>query len=908
MARVADWASNHRAAAVAIAAVTLITVSAGVLILLLLTDADGNITPASALASLDRRDFARAAFEAEQLAKSGQGPTPQRSAAAFILGAVELYRAESSPTNLVSQYALSAASYLEQSRRWGFPTGRHSQGHALLGRSQFLIGNYPEALTSLQEALAHGAEPAEELHRLAAQACLRLPTPLPRVALDHLRACTNIKGIAAADRHRAIVQQAQVLFALEEYDHCRKTLESLPPRERAIGEAALLSGRLYLVQAEQPPQGGGPAGASEPQSPLPDSKPGDEPADNSSGEDADEVDPQPAVPPTEKARQLYEQAVETFRTALLHRTTDPRLAAELNYGLAQAYYGLGDHAAALRQLRRIQSGFAVEDVAFKAALDEGELLFDRRDYAGLVNAHRQVVERMPAVTPGNTSPLADELRQRCLANVQRLMEAEAFAEAVELIRASEALLPPVERWSNLASTYEAWGEHLMAAALHAEERAKKFRQDGGNLQAAQSRNTSSDSPVGEVSEAPATTPIAETNSTNGGMAQSGPDASRLVSSPGPLWLSAIESGQAREFLTPGGSPRARQLIGDARECFRQAGRAYERLAEIRYPTSHYPDDLWAAAEAFHQARDYPATIRLLRAYLEHARPHSRQPEALMRLGEAWLAEGNGEEAVQALSDVLILYPRHPAKYAARLLLAQAYLELGEADKAADQLQANLEGDDLTPASPEWRAALFALGQLKYGQQQWEQAARLLEQAVARYPESPLAATANYLLGECYLKLSRERANEVVPPLAAAERARADAERNLQAKALEALNQARQMLERQASEAELTLLQESILRNTYFARAAILKQLGRLDDSLDTYTALINRYQHSPAVLDAYAQAAAIYRQQRQTAKAQNAIAAAQSVLKRLPDDGLVKDLTGQSKEEWTRYLAWLADL
>lgn len=963
-AKLRGWATEHQTAAVSLAALIVMTVTAGVLALAMMGGSSGAITPASALAALDRKDFARAVFEAEHLSRSGRGPTPQRSAAAFILGAIELNRAETSTTDMATRYALSAASYLEQSRRWGFPTARHGQGYAMLGRSQFLIGNYTEALAWLEEALSRDAAPADPLHQMAAQACLRLPSPLPRVALDHLRACIHSEDISTVDRNRAIVQQAQVQFALEDYMACRRTLESLPAKEQATGDAALLSGRLLLVEAERVARsadGETTADHKNPGSeevPEPMEQPGDGelpmsaqiPGDDSIAPLADPAAADPvadvlrpvdeSVSPEQAARQCYEQAVATFRTALLHRTTDPRLVAELHYGLAQAYYGLGDHAAALRQLRRIQSGFTIEDVAFKAALDEAELLLDRHDYAGLVNVHRQVLQRMPAVTPGSSSPLADELRQRCLVNVERLASALAFAEAVELIRASEPLLPPVERWSLLASTYEAWAVNRLAAALQAEERARRFRRattdpdadpvsedpgpatrDAGlSAGGVDSSGTTTNQLLGEDSERPGAASAAASNAssiiapgsdTQAATSGEAPGASSAPADslqPGPLWLAAVEAGQAQGVLTPGLSPRAKELVDEARECFRQAGDAYARLAEVRRPTAHYPDDLWAAAEAYRRARDYPAAIRMLRAYLEHARPHTRQPEALLRLGEVWLAEGNGEQAVQALNDVLDLYPRHPAKYAARLLLAQAYLELGEVDKAAAQLESNLEGDDLTPTSPEWRAALFALGQLKYGQQQWDQAARLLVQAVARYPEDPSTPTANYLLGECYLQQSRERAAETVPPLAVAERARADAVQGLLAKALEALNRTRQMLEQQASEGELTLLQESILRNTYFARAAVLKELGRVEESLDAYTALINRYQHSPAVLDAYVQAAAIYRQQRHIAKARNAIAAAQSVLKRLPDGGLVQDLTGQNKEQWERYLAWLAKL
>lgn len=873
MAAVRHWAGQHRGATLTVAALSATAMLVGMLAVIILGASRGSISAVTALEALDRKDLARAVFEAEQLALNSRAPGPERSTAAFILGAVDLERAEASESTMAARYALSAASYLEQSRRWGFPSGRHGEGYAMLGRSQFMIGNYPEALEALEEALARGAEPAVELHRLAAQACLRLPKPLPRVALDHLRGCIVSGQASPADRSRAIIQQAQVQFALEDYEGCRRSLQTLPAKEQAAGEAALLFGRLLLVEADRLAQGNGEHAAQQP-----------------APTDASKAAPAATTPPAEAARQRYQQAVETFRTALLHRMTDPRLVAELHYGLAQAYHGLDDHAAALRQLRRIQQGFSVQDVAFKAALDEGELLFARGDYAGLVNVHRQVLERVPSLTPGAPAPLADELRQRCLANVERLWSERAYAEAIELIRAAESLLPPVESSTLTAKTYEAWGDVLMAEAIVVQDQERATR--GRQAEQATEANTQTE-PTGDAAD-------------DEQDAEAAPPPPTVLQ--GPVGLIAVEAGKLQGLLTLGFSPQAQELIDQARSCYRKAGEAYSRLAQLRYPTSHYPDDLWLAAEAFGRARDYPAAIRMFQAYLEHARPHTRQPDALVRLGEMWLAEGNAEQAVDALQSVVELYPRHPAKYSARLMLAQAYIELGETEKAAVELQANLDGDDLTPASPEWRSALFALGQLRYTQQQWGAAAGLLEQAVARYPQDPLAATASYLLGECYLQQSRARANEKVPPLPVAERSRIEDVQNLKVKALAALDRARDALERQAAVGELTLLQESVLRNTCFARAAVLKQLGRLDEALDAYTALINRYQHSPAVLDAYVQAAAIYREQRQEAKARNAIAAAQSALKRMPDNGLVKDLTGESKADWERYLAWLANM
>lgn len=261
------WASEHRAAAATVAALSATAMVAGMLAVVILGASRGSISTVTALEALDRKDYARAVFEAEQLALTSRAPGPERSTAAFILGAVELDRAEASESSMAARYALSAASYLEQSRRWGFPSGRHGEGYAMLGRSQFVIGNYPEALAALEEALARGAEPAVELHRLAAQACLRLPKPLPRLALDHLRSCISAERAAPADRSRAIIQQAQVQFALEDYEACRRSLQTLPAKEQVAGEAALLFGRLLLVEADRLTRSGGQPTAQQEPSP-----------------------------------------------------------------------------------------------------------------------------------------------------------------------------------------------------------------------------------------------------------------------------------------------------------------------------------------------------------------------------------------------------------------------------------------------------------------------------------------------------------------------------------------------------------------------------------------------------------------------------------------------------------------
>ena len=62
---------------------------------------------------------------------------------------------------------------------------------------------------------------------------------------------------------------------------------------------------------------------------------------------------------------------------------------------------------------------------------------------------------------------------------------------------------------------------------------------------------------------------------------------------------------------------------------------------------------------------------------------------------------------------------------------------------------NLTGGSLTPASPEWRDSLFALGQLLHDSGRYEQAIAKLEEAVIRYPNAPQALMARYTIARSF---------------------------------------------------------------------------------------------------------------------------------------------------------------
>ena len=114
------------------------------------------------------------------------------------------------------------------------------------------------------------------------------------------------------------------------------------------------------------------------------------------------------------------------------------------------------------------------------------------------------------------------------------------------------------------------------------------------------------------------------------------------------------------------------LQTEGRYHFRSAGRAYQSLAEMRFATVQYTDDLWAAAENYYRGHSYTQTALVLEEYLHHE-ARTRRALALLRYGQSQLAAGKTKEAIAALEECIEMHPRDASIYAARVACAQAFL-------------------------------------------------------------------------------------------------------------------------------------------------------------------------------------------------------------------------------------------
>ncbi len=348
--------------------------------------------------------------------------------------------------------------------------------------------------------------------------------------------------------------------------------------------------------------------------------------------------------------------------------------------------------------------------------------------------------------------------------------------------------------------------------------------------------------------------------------------------------------------------KAEGLRAEARKRYRLAGRNYWRLAEAQLASRQYPDLLWQSAVAYFDGQDYPRAIAALRKYLDNEL-RKRQPQALVRLGEALLAVGQLDKGLDVLRQCAEDYPRDAAAYRARLLAARAFIEQAKFEQAEKLLQENLVGDHLTPASKEWRDSLIALGEVLHAAKRYEEAVARLSEAIQRYPDSPQAPVASYLLADCYRRIAQGHRERLLQHSTGQQRPVQPGEIHAMfSKALEIYQQTQQRLMTREASGELTPLENLVLRNTWFALAGTLYYIGRYEEAAAAYQSIVVKYQNRPEVLQAYLQLSDCYRQVNRPDEARNVLEQAKILLKRMKSDLPFVQTTGYTAQQWSDLL------
>jgi len=353
---------------------------------------------------------------------------------------------------------------------------------------------------------------------------------------------------------------------------------------------------------------------------------------------------------------------------------------------------------------------------------------------------------------------------------------------------------------------------------------------------------------------------------------------------------------------------AEPLRRKARAELRAAGWALLELSKEEVASREYTDHLWFSADAYLHGQDYTQALRVLKKYLREE-TQRRRAEGLARLGRALLAVGRLDEAAAALSECIDLHPRDPATYQARLLVARTCIEQGKTEKAAELLEENLRGERLTPDSREWRDSLFMLGKVLRSESRYDEAIRRMEEAVTRYGEDARAVETRYLIADAYCRSAealRKRLRQ--PRVGAGPGALSREVEDRYQRALAGYAEVRRLLGRRQETEKLSAHEAALLRNAYFAAGSVLLALGQYEAAVEQYTAAMNRYQNSPAVLEAYVQAARAHRRLDRPVEARATLEQAKVVLRRFEPTADFASVTNYTSEQWAERLDWLSNL
>ena len=346
---------------------------------------------------------------------------------------------------------------------------------------------------------------------------------------------------------------------------------------------------------------------------------------------------------------------------------------------------------------------------------------------------------------------------------------------------------------------------------------------------------------------------------------------------------------------------AAKLSKEGRYHLRAAGRAYETLAGVRFAMREYSDDLWLAAENYYMGQSYTHAARVLEDYLEYE-PERRNASVLLRLGQSYLTTGRTKDAVRALENCITLHPRDLAVYQARLECVRAYRQLNRNREAEQLLLQNINGEELTPESPEWRNSLFELGEIYHEAGRYEEAVQALKEAVQRDENAPQALMARYTIARSYHIAAKKPAENVLLSKTENERQKNRKLRDeyLQG-ALENYKQVQRMLTLE-SHGEGSALRENLLRNCYMMQGSVLFQLRRYEEASQAYANVSTLFQDEPFVLESFVHIANCWRRLDQPIKARGTIEQAKLVLQRLPRDANFKVATNFNRQQWELFL------
>ena len=549
----------------------------------------------------------------------------------------------------------------------------------------------------------------------------------------------------------------------------------------------------------------------------------------------------------------------------------------LDYLRGLTWYHLGRHDEAERLLRNLRSQILPGDPLYaQTGWVLGSILQKQGTPESALSFFDEVLEKTPP-TPSRTACLLG--RAECLADLEQFdASLQAFAEVVRI--ASEEPLVAQLDLKDVRDSVTAWYQALYLAGQRS--RAMDF------LRLAAKLAPPSDGALQIV-------------------------YSRRMADLG------FELGKTRTSVKSATTAPADLDAPTARRYLTEAGDEYLRLGKLSNTDPQVPmEAMWQAAEAFDLAGARQEMIEVLEAFVREYPESVRVPEAILQLGRAYQSSGNLAKAVENYQENLISFPRTPAALASLIPLADCFLELKAPDKAEQTLLRVVTprpGDELaliTPDAPEYRNAIFRLGDLYMHGEQYEKAIARYEEALDRYGTDPRADFASFNLAEACRKSAAQIRKNLGDPKHMAFR------ESLESMCQQRLQRAHQMFDQvieryQARPPEaLNEVDRLSLKLSHLYSADAVYDLSLLGGgsepfarSLTLYEKAAWAYQREPIAMSAYVQIINCYLHLGKVSQAWMALQRARWALRNIPDDAFLQYAPEQGREYWENYLTWL---
>ncbi|MBU0640562.1 MAG: tetratricopeptide repeat protein [Planctomycetes bacterium] len=335
----------------------------------------------------------------------------------------------------------------------------------------------------------------------------------------------------------------------------------------------------------------------------------------------------------------------------------------------------------------------------------------------------------------------------------------------------------------------------------------------------------------------------------------------------------------------------------------KAGQSYYQAAHLDPDTPQKASLLSLAAQHYDAAGRLADVRRVLQEFADNLPSDTRMPQVLLRLGQAFEADGYLENAYETYQRLAQSFPKLEEAARARVLSANCLLAMGgeRAPEAQAILLGLLNDENVAPDAMVFHDALFTLCDLLYQQGRYAEAIGRLEDFLGLYPEDAERYRARFLLADAYRRSAcalRDAPPADVTPERAAEQSKTR------------FRQAARLFELFLEDVgELVSADETVAlyeRLALFYRGDCLFELNEpetLQQALLTYQQAAARYERSPAALTAQVQLVNIHLRLGQVAEAARALERARWLLRRLSTDAFERHADGTDRAYWERYLA-----